>query len=211
MNLDIPIPETIPPRFDPANPESAKIVDTQSSLVLPGYTWEQYLSLSDLFEDSGVRVRYLNFVLEIMAPISLGHESRKIHVGHLVAHWCLDKNIELYGHGSATLKIEGDAGGEPDESFCIGVEKTVPDLAIEIALTSGGLSKRAFYRMFKVPEVWIWRNEKLEVFALDSESGEYAECDESRVLPGIDLRAIEHCALLPSLNAAVREFRARAL
>ncbi len=210
MSSDISIPPDISPRFDPSAADSGRILESQSSLVLPGYTWEQYASLSDLFEDSGVRVRFLNSVIEIMAPLSEAHESRKCHIGYLVAQWCIEKDIPLFARGSTTLKIEGEAGGEPDESYCIGESKPVPDLTIEIALTSGGLSKRAFYRKFRVPEVWIWRDETISVFVFDFVAGDYAESDQSRVLPGIDLKAIEHCALLATVNEAVREFRARA-
>ena len=178
--------------------------------MLPGYSWAHYLSLDELFQGSGVRVRYLNHYLEIMPPISESHEERKVHLGRIVDFWCMEKGIEQYGQGSATLKIANEAGGKPDESFCFGEKKPVPDLVIEIALTSGGLSKRAFYAKFKVPELWIWRNEKLEIFIYDdtSESG-YTASVESHVLKGIDVNAVEECAVLPSITQAVRAFRER--
>ena len=178
----------------------------QSPLVLPGYLWEHYTSLADLFEDTGVRVRFLNNHIEIMPPISEGHESRKRSIGYLVETWCIEKEIDVYAHASTTLKKEGEGGGEPDESYCFHENKDCPDLAIEIALTSGGLSKRKFYQVFQVPEVWIWRQEKLEVFVL-GENGEYQAATESSQLPGLDLAAVEKCAPLSPMNAAVREFR----
>lgn len=179
---------------------------SQSSLVLPGYTWEHYLSLDELFQDSGVRVRFLNHHIEIMPPISGGHESRKGTVGFLVEGWCFENKIDIWTQGSTTLKREGEAGGEPDESYCFHERKDRPDLAIEIALTSGGLSKQAFYQVFKVPEVWIWRNEKLEVFVLDNESGEYKPSAESLQLPGFNFKAAEQCATITPLNRARKEF-----
>jgi hypothetical protein len=33
------------------------------------------------------------------------------------------------------------AGGEPDESYCIGIDKAFPDLAIEVVVTSGGINR----------------------------------------------------------------------
>lgn len=187
--------------------ETTTPLSQQSPLVLQGYTWDHYLSLGELFEDSGVRIRFLHDSIEIMPPVSADHESRKIHVSCLVEQWCLEKDITLIGRGSTTLKQENIAGGEPDESYCIGEPKPVPDLAIEIALTSGGLSKRSFYQVYRVPEVWIWRNEKLQVFVLNSQSGEYGEASESEVLPDIPIQAVEQCALLPSINEAVKAFR----
>lgn len=196
--------------FDPAIGATAGLIEGQASLVLPGYSWAHYLSLDELFQNSGVQVRFLNDTIEIMAPVSEDHESRKGHVGCLIEQWCIEKDIPLVTRGSTTIKKEKTAGGEPDESYCIGEPKPFPDLAIEIALTSGGLSKRAFYKIYQVPEVWIWRNEKIEVFYFDQNSGEYIECAESHLLPGIDLKAVEDCSVLPTINEAVREFRKRA-
>ena len=142
-----------------------------------------------------------------MPPISEAHEKRKKLMGHLIETWCIEKEIELIPTGSAPLKLLKEAGGEPDESYHIGEEKDRPDLVIEVALTSGGLSKRAFYASFEIPEIWIWRNETLEVHSFDKASSGYERCEASRVLEGIDIAAIQACSTLPSLNQAVREFR----
>ncbi len=183
--------------------------ERQGSLVLPGYSWQHYLSLDALFEDSGVRVRFLRNYIEIMAPISENHEERKVHLSRLVEAWCLARDIEVFGRGSTTLKIPNEAGGEPDESYCFHEKKARPDLVIEIALTSGGLSKRAFYGAFRIPELWIWRNDALEVHGFDEATGEYHARTTSAVLEGIDLSALAECAVLPSINQAVRAFRER--
>ena len=82
-----------------------------------------------------------------------------------------------------------------------------PDLVIEIALTSGGLSKRAFYAKFRVPEIWIWRKDHIEVHVFDEQTNQWQETRESRVLPGIPIDAVETCAILPSITQAVCEFR----
>jgi len=111
---------------------------TQPPLVLPGYRWEHYLSLEESFQDTGVRIRFLKNYIEIMPPISEGHESRKRSIGYLVETWCIEHEIDVFAQGSTTLKKEGEGGGEPDESYCFREKKECPDLAIEIALTSGG-------------------------------------------------------------------------
>ena len=61
-------------RFRPGEPVTLGDLERQGSLVLPGYRWEHYVRLDQLFQDSGVRVRFLDNYLEIMAPISEGHE-----------------------------------------------------------------------------------------------------------------------------------------
>src|SRR4051812_41624908 len=70
--------------------------------------------------------------------------------------------------GQATMRLAlKEAGAEPDESWCIGVEKEFPDLVLEIALTSGGINKLDVYRRFNGPELWFWRRNRLEIFALN--------------------------------------------
>jgi Uma2 family endonuclease len=196
-------------RFDPSAPAPAEAFENQSSLVLPGYSWSHYVSLDELFQDTGVRVRFLDHYLEIMPPISEPHEHRKKHVACLLEAWCIDRDTEIFGKGSTTLKIPEEAGGEPDESYCFHEQKPRPDLVVEVALTSGGLSKRAFYAKFEIPELWIWREERLEVYVWNASARTYEASASSQVLPGIDLAAIRDCALLPSINQAVREFRKR--
>ena len=99
------------------------------------------------------------------------------------------------------------AGAEPDESWCIGEEKEFPDVVLEIALTSGGVKKLKIYRQFHVPEVWFWRRNKLEIFALDT-SGNYERSKKSRVLPDLDIALIERCVAIHSWQEARQSFRA---
>jgi len=90
-----------------------------------------------------------------------------------------------------------EAGAEPDESWCIGHEKEFPDLVLEIALTSGGVNKLEIYRRFKVPEVWFWRRQKLEIFGL-GKTGNYTRLRSSRLLSGLDTSLLERCVAIKS-------------
>ena len=85
--------------------------------------------------------------------------------------------------------------------------KDFPDLVLEIALTSGGVKKLEVYRRFKVPEVWFWRRNKLDIFGLDS-SGNYDELRRSRLLSGLDIALIERCVATNSWQQARQAFRA---
>lgn len=199
-----PLPRTY--RFSRTCPETASDLEKQSPLVLLA-TWQRYQELDAIFHGTGTRVRFLHPLLEIMSPISRDHETLKKHHACLVEAWCADQDIDLIGVGSATMKIENEAGGEPDESYFIGEPKDRPDLVIEVALTSGGLSKREFYAQFKVPELWIWRDGKLKVHVF--EDGTYIESAKSKVLPRLDLGLVAECAALPKMNQAIRTFRAR--
>ena len=81
---------------------------------------------------------------------------------------------EIMPPGQATMRLAlKQAGVEPDKSWCSGEEKEFPDLALEIALTSGGINKLEIYRRFKVPEVWFRRRNKLE----NQSTGLLNQCD----------------------------------
>lgn len=49
----------------------------------------------------------------------------------------------------------GEASAEPDESYCFGTSKPIPDLVIEVVLTSGHTQKLKRYRALGIPEVWF--------------------------------------------------------
>jgi hypothetical protein len=77
---------------------------------------------------------------------------------------------------------------------------------LEIALTSGGVSKLEVYRRFNVPEVWCGRRDRLEIFALGS-AGAYEPSTRSRLLPGLDVSLLERCVVIQSRQQARQAFR----
>ncbi len=182
-------------------------IPEQNSLVLWGFTWEQYLSIEELFEESGVGIRFLNGKLEIEPHISEYHENRKSHIACLVECWCVEKGIDFFGKGNYTMAKAETAGGEPDECYCLRENKQWPDLVVEVALTSGGLSKREFYSQFPVAELWIWRNDRLEVHCYDDEAKTYRQVENSDQLPGLDLDWLVECSRLESTRDAIVTFR----
>jgi len=95
----------------------------------------------------------------------------------------------------------------PINQLCDRLKSQFPDLVLEIVLTSGGVNKLEIYARFKVPEVWFWRRNKLEIFALDS-SGRYERLATSRLLPDLDIQLLEHCVGLHSWQQARQTFRA---
>jgi Uma2 family endonuclease len=199
-----------PLTFDPAVAINREAFAAQTPFVLPDCTWEQYLAVDEAFGDRrGVRVRFLLGYLEIMFPTSLEHERRKSHLGRLVEAWCLERGIEFFINGETTMKRETEAAGAPDESYVFHREKERPDLVIEVALTSGGLNKRSFFKRFGVPELWIWHQDDLEVHQLNPGSGEYESATASAVLPGLPLRDLIECARMEVASQAIREFRRR--
>ena len=100
------------------------------------------------------------------------------------------------------------AGAEPDESWCLGEEKEFPDLVLEIALTSGGVNKLELYRRFKVPEVWFWRKNAMEILRLRQDGSGYDRINQSRLLPKLDVALLQRCVGIVSWREARRAFRA---
>jgi Uma2 family endonuclease len=110
--------------------------------------------------------------------------------------------------GQATMRLAlKQAGAEPDEAWCIGEEKEFPDLVLEIALSGGGVNKLEVYRRFKVPEVWFWRGNRLEIFVL-GKSGTYEAFSKSRLLPNLDISLLQSCVAIRSWLQARHAFRA---
>lgn len=145
----------------PLNDLSDRLVldDPEERRIFSHAPWSQYEALlAALGEKSPYRVHFLEGVLEILAP-SRRHESGKTCIGNLLEIYFLETDTEYFPMGSTTLRQpEKQAGGEPDESYCIGADKDFPDLAIEVILTSGSINRLELYRRLGVREVWFWQN-----------------------------------------------------
>ncbi|MDP8963586.1 MAG: Uma2 family endonuclease [Cyanobacteriota bacterium] len=185
-------------------PESQPTVP--SWVTLHGISWEKFKVISAQLEDNQeVRVTYLAGVLEIMSPIGDRHEYVKTTMGYLLEAYMREKGIRFYGRGGFTLEQEGYAYGTPDESYCIGSNKEIPDIVIEIIVTSGTINRRELYKPKRIPEVWFWKSEQMRIFRLN-EAGEYVDVSRSGFFPDLDktllLRYIAH----PDQYDAVNEF-----
>ncbi|NJL46233.1 MAG: Uma2 family endonuclease [Leptolyngbyaceae cyanobacterium SM2_5_2] len=189
--------------------------DPEERRVLSRVSWEQYEALlADLGDGSAYRVHFLDGVLEILAP-SRNHESGKTRIGDLLLIYFLETNTEYFPMGSTTLKKpERQAGGEPDESYCIGTDKEFPDLAIEVIVTSGSINRLELYRRLGVREVWFWQKHRLSLYHQREETPDqfaetagYEPIQQSEVLPDLDLGLLTRC--LQNLNplAAAKAFR----
>ena len=189
--------------------------DPEERRVLSRASWAQYEALlSDLGEATAYRVHFLDGVLEILAP-SRNHESGKTRIGDLLLIYFLETDTEYFPMGSTTLKKpERQAGGEPDESYCIGTDKDFPDLAIEVIVTSGSINRLELYRRLEVREVWFWQKNRLIIYhqreetpAQFDETAGYEPIHQSEVLPGLDLELLTRCLQNPNPLAAAKAFR----
>lgn len=170
--------------------------DGDQSIVLHGVSWEQYETLRAMFDDRpGLRMTYLEGTLELMSP-SRTHEKVKSLIGRLIEHYAFERDIPLYGYGSMTFKKEAkERGLEPDECYAVGEDmKEIPDIAIEVTLTSGGVDKLAVYAGLGVPEVWFWWEGRIAIHRLAGDA--YEAQPRSQFLPDLDL------VLLATLSGA---------
>lgn len=176
-------------------------------VLVEGLPWERYEQLAACFGDTrAVRLTYIDGNLEIMSPISEEHARIKSTLGVLLEAYFDICGIRFYRRGGFTLKLPGRAAGEPDESYCIGADKAVPDLVIEVVVSSDALSKLPLYRAKGVAEVWIWQDERLRIHCI--EEGAYGVRPHSKLLPGLDVPLLERCVTMTDQYDAVCAFRA---
>jgi len=183
--------------------------EPEQRVVYCAIPWNRYLAFDQKLGDDrpGPRLYYLDGELELTTT-SNEHERIKEWIGCFMEDYFFEAGIEIMPRGQATMRLVlKRAGAEPDKSWCIGEEKEFPDLVLEIALTSGGINKVEIYRRFNVPEVWFWRRNKLDVFALGN-AGPYEPSPNSRLLPGFDISLLKRCVSIRSWQQARQAFRA---
>ena len=173
--------------------------------LLSNLTWETLEKLDADLAETGAQLTYLDGYLEIMTPLSDAHEEPKKTLGQLLEIYMRVKNIRFYGRGSTTIGTkELGARKEPDESYCLGTRKPVPDLAIEIIVTSGGIDTLEIYRRVGVSEVWFWQDGVISVYCLRSTG--YDLVSKSELLPELDLRSLEFYSRMADQYDAVNDF-----
>jgi Uma2 family endonuclease len=172
-------------------------------------TWEQFKFIQKGFDGSpGVRLSYYDETIEILMP-GREHELFASIIGYLVTTFLTEKGIFFQPTRSMTQEKEGVVSAQADESYCIESVKTIPDLAIEVVFTSGGISKLERYKALGVLEVWFWEDGVLKLYHL--QNGIYERIDRSQ-LPGLndlDLVLLQRCILMAETDTgeAIRAFR----
>ena len=174
--------------------------------LLHDITWEQLEQLDLILEHTGSRLTYIDGIVEIMAPPSEAHESPKSTVSDLVKVFLRDRDIRFYARGSETQgKKKDGARVEPDECYSIGSKKPIPDLAIEVTVTSGGINKLAIYARLQVPEVWFWEDGTIEVYCL-RENGLYEKVTQSELIPDLDIELVAEHSRMADQYDAIQSF-----
>ena len=180
---------------------------TEQRFIQTGVSWSNFKFIQKGFaEKPGVRLFYYQGELEILST-SPEHEIVKGNIGFLVEDYMVERGIDFVGTGSLSLEKEDEASAQPDESYCFGKQKAIPDLAIEVVITSGGTNKLRRYKSLGVKEVWFWEDGVISLHYL--EDGDYQRVSQSRFLPDLDIKLLARCVATTSRVQAVQEFRGK--
>jgi len=76
--------------------------DPEARHLITGITWEQYLDFTNLTDNRGYRINYLEGVLEIMSP-SRDHEIIRGNIGRLLEIYFEETQTPFWGLGSTTF------------------------------------------------------------------------------------------------------------
>jgi Uma2 family endonuclease len=187
------------------SPVHAPSPDEEQRILLRDVPWATYVVLRDSVPSPAVRMTYFRGWLEIMSP-SRVHEVHKKQIARLLELFCLEVGIPLYGYGSTTFRKEdAERGLEPDECYCRGADRDVPDIALEVVVSRAAIDKIEVYRGLGVREVWVFEEGSFRILELRGDR--YERVDASRVLPELDLARLAHHAMEHDQHAALVAFR----
>ena len=154
-------------------------------ITLYDISWEKFEAIESLLEETKVRLTYLDGTLDIMSP-SREHEEGKSTVGLLLKTYLRHIDRRFYTTGGYTLgSREEGVRGESDESYNLDAIKPIPDIAIEVVITSGGVNKLEKYRRWGIPEVWFYQKQRVFIYHLHD--NKYEQVDRSEFLPQLDV------------------------
>jgi Uma2 family endonuclease len=175
-------------------------------ILVGGMTWREFKATEQLLARPGVRLSFLDGVLEIRHMPGRQHETIKGRIGALIEAHLETIGLDFVPTESLTLESEtGLVKREADKSYELGSNKERPDLAIEVIVTSGGIDKLTAYQRLQIPEVWFWEKGKLSIYAL-GDAG-YIQIDRSQVLPSLDIPLLVSCIDIPNHLQAIKRFR----
>ncbi len=183
-----------------------KLEKLDEPILIDGLSWREFKVVEQLLSRPGVRLSFLDGVLEIRRMPGEKHETIKERIGSLLDLDLLQMGIDYQPTGSMTLESpSGLVKREADKSYRLAANREFPDLVVEVVVTSGGIDKLEAYKRLQIPEVWFWENGTLRLYSLGDDG--YAEVDRSFVLPDLDIVLLARCINIENHLQAMREFR----
>ena len=183
-----------------------KLEGLDEPILIDELSWREFKAVEQLLSRPGVRLSFLDGVLEIRRRPGEKHETIKERIGSLLDIYLLQMGIDYQPTGSMTLESpSGLVKREADKSYKLGANREFPDLAVEVVVTSGGINKLEAYKRLQIPEVGFWENGALRMYSLGADG--YAEVDRSFVLPDLDIVLLARCINIENHLQAMREFK----
>lgn len=171
------------------------LASIDQKVVLSGIGWDWYEEILAEYADSNaLHFAYDNGFLEVEVP-TLKHEKPNALLADVVKAVCYELEIDFVDVGQTTFRKKSKTKGvEPDTGFYIQNEAEIrgkmeidlqfdpaPDLVIEVDLTSPSLDKMPIYAALGVPEVWLYKGERVEFYQLAGDV--YQKFENSIALP----------------------------
>jgi Uma2 family endonuclease len=182
----------------------------ESRLLFEGLTWREFKAVEQLLDRPGYRLSFLDGILEIREMPGEPHETVKKRIAALLEMFLLMAGFDFTPTGSMTL--ENEAVGvkrEADESYKLAPDRRLPDLAIEVVFSSGGINKLEVYKRLKIKEVWFWEDGVLEFYHLrgEGDSLDYEPIVNSEEVKGIDRDLLSRCINMTNHVDAIKTFQ----
>ena len=196
----------------------------ENRVILEPVSWETFNQLlKDLGDKRSQRLAYSQGTIEIMTPLG-EHEHNNRFIERLIYIIIDELELDVKSFGSLTLKAENQKKGvEPDSCFYIKNEfqvrnkqnidvniDPVPDLVLEIDITSSSLDKFVIYGALGVSEIWRYNGKVLRVSLWNAENEVYERSDYSRVFSWLkvdNLSAFIQQCLKDGETKTLRDFR----
>ena len=174
-------------------------------------TWEEYLNFAeDSAWEKGKFYYYEQHMRVEMSPVGPLHARHNSIIPYVVILFATLRNIRVVQFANASFRKAGIREFQPDLAYYIGSDLRVPpndsnspvdldeydppNLVIEIGASSFNDdlgSKRLLYENAGISEYWVERANTREVFAFAINGGGSGRIQESRVLPGLEIRLVE--------------------
>lgn len=191
------------------------------TILISDVSWEEYEFYLEIFaERAGWRLAYDGGKLEFTPPTPK-HEEYSFSFHNFVLAYCEFFDLNLEGRGSTTFRSKSlKKGVEPDECFYIQSAENIigktfpkgefpmPDVAVEIDITTESLDKFPIYAALEVPELWVYDGENLAFYELENEN--YHQIPHSRALPQLSAKELERFLEISKKQgqtAALKSFR----
>ena len=182
----------------------------ESLLLFEGLTWREFKAVEQLLDRPGYRLSFLDGLLEIRQMPGEPHETVRERIGALLEFFLLMAGFDFTPTGSMTLENEAVAvKREADKSYKLAPDRRLPDLAIEVVFSSGGINKLEAYKRLKIKEVWFWEDGVLEFYHLRGEGDalHYEKIDNSEEVKGIDRELLSRCINMTNHVEAIKTFQ----